>query len=270
MLEKYYVRPTTVDRIRAGWLGAAIERYAEGLDRLGYSARTLSRRIQTLIRFGDFARSRGASTWSDLPAHVDRFVQRWVRTHPKRSRAKHAQQTLRTEARTPVEQLLRVVVPGFVGATRRKTEARGVPFHGSAPGFFGYLQEERGLTPCTIRQYTHHLAAFETFLAQTDSAEVARLSPEPLTAFLVASGRRLGVHDGRRQVSSRRADLCAEERAASGSRALRRGQLRDAARRCRHVSALRPCEGSLYGRDPGPSRAPPTSGWRGVVPRRNR
>ena len=31
MLEKYFVRPQTVDRVRASWIGAEIERYVEWL-----------------------------------------------------------------------------------------------------------------------------------------------------------------------------------------------------------------------------------------------
>ena len=35
MLERYYALPTTVDRIRALWLGPAIERYAAWLAERG-------------------------------------------------------------------------------------------------------------------------------------------------------------------------------------------------------------------------------------------
>ena len=41
MLETYFVKPQTVDRIRAGWIGAEIERYAGWLTEQGYSARTV-------------------------------------------------------------------------------------------------------------------------------------------------------------------------------------------------------------------------------------
>jgi len=38
MLEKYFVRPGTVDRVRASWIGAEIERYVASLDERGYSS----------------------------------------------------------------------------------------------------------------------------------------------------------------------------------------------------------------------------------------
>ena len=41
MLETYFVKPQTVDRIRACWIGAEIERYAGWLSEQGYSTRTV-------------------------------------------------------------------------------------------------------------------------------------------------------------------------------------------------------------------------------------
>jgi hypothetical protein len=74
MLETYFVKPQTVDRIRACWIGAEIERYAGWLSEQGYSTQTVLRRVPALVAFGEFARLRGASVPTDLPAHVDAFV----------------------------------------------------------------------------------------------------------------------------------------------------------------------------------------------------
>ena len=41
MLERYFVRPQTVDRIRAGWIGSEIERYVVWLAEHGYSSRSV-------------------------------------------------------------------------------------------------------------------------------------------------------------------------------------------------------------------------------------
>ena len=60
MLESYFVKPQTVDRIRACWIGAEIERYAGWLSEQGYSTRTVLRRVPALVAFGEFARHRGA------------------------------------------------------------------------------------------------------------------------------------------------------------------------------------------------------------------
>ena len=65
MLNRYFSRPTTVDRIRASWVGDAIERYVVWLDEQNYAARNVFVRVPILIRFGDFARISGC-------AHVGR------------------------------------------------------------------------------------------------------------------------------------------------------------------------------------------------------
>ena len=42
MLERYFVKPQTVDRIRASWIGSEIEQYVDWLDRARYAARSCS------------------------------------------------------------------------------------------------------------------------------------------------------------------------------------------------------------------------------------
>jgi len=60
MLEQYFVRPQTVDRIRESWIGSAIEQYVSWLADGGYAARNVLRRVPMLLRFGEFARARDA------------------------------------------------------------------------------------------------------------------------------------------------------------------------------------------------------------------
>ena len=66
------------------------------------------------------------------------------------------------EVRGPIEQLLRLVVPGFDGRGRPHRRA---PFTDVAPGFFEYLATERGLRPVSIDAYRHHLDRFEDYLS---------------------------------------------------------------------------------------------------------
>ena len=174
MLETYFVKPQTVDRIRACWIGAEIERYAGWLSGQGYSTRTVLRRVPALVTFGEFARRRGASVPADLPAHVDGFVA--MRTAGYR-RGRDAA----AEVRGPVEQMLAVVLPGFERTGRPRRE---LPFARTVPGFFGYLAAERGLRPESIVGYRHHLACFEAYLDRIGVAGVAELSPAILSAFV--------------------------------------------------------------------------------------
>ena len=66
MLERYFLRPVTCDRIRARWLGPAIEQYVTWLTERRAAPRHVIRYVATLEHFSEFARARGAATWEDL------------------------------------------------------------------------------------------------------------------------------------------------------------------------------------------------------------
>jgi hypothetical protein len=61
MLEQYFVKPSTIDRFRASWIGAEIETYVAWLADHGYSTKSIWRRVPIAFAFGEFARGRGAS-----------------------------------------------------------------------------------------------------------------------------------------------------------------------------------------------------------------
>jgi site-specific recombinase XerD len=174
MLETYFVKPQTVDRIRACWIGAEIERYASWLAERGYSTRTVLRRVPAAVAFGEFARRRGASVPADLPDHVDDFVAMRVASF-RRGQAAAA------DVRGGIEQMLAVVLPGFERTGRPRRE---LPFARAVPGFFDHLAAERGLRPESIVSYRHHLACFEAYLDRIGVAGVAELSPAILSAFV--------------------------------------------------------------------------------------
>jgi len=77
VLNRYFIRPTTVDRIRASWIGDAIERYVVWLGEQNYAARNVFVRVPILLRFGEFAQKARANSWEELPAHVESFVEAW-------------------------------------------------------------------------------------------------------------------------------------------------------------------------------------------------
>ncbi len=55
MLENYFIKPETVGRIRASWIGEPIERYVHWLAENGYAARNVYRRVPILKQFGEYA-----------------------------------------------------------------------------------------------------------------------------------------------------------------------------------------------------------------------
>jgi len=197
MLESYFAKPATVERIRASWIGSEVERYVAWLADQGYGVRCVWRRVPQVLAFGEFARQRGAQAVTDLPAHVDAYVAKRVSGHRGERKNGCTAQQVAKEVRGPVEQLLRLVVPGFKGAGRGH---RHEPFSEAVPGFFEYLVSERGLRPESMRHYAHHLHRFEAYLGKLGVRDLRELSPTLLSAFVAersAAGlTKTSVRDG--------------------------------------------------------------------------
>jgi integrase/recombinase XerD len=185
MLEEYFVRPDTVDRIRASWVGSEIERYVAWLASQGYRPRTVLHRVPLLLGFAQFAWGHGARTVEDLPAQVEGFVADCVARREACWRGGPVKQEPSKEFRGPVEQMLELVVPGYQASGRRHHD---MPFSASVPGFFEYLSRERGLRPASILGYRHHLDRFEGYLARIGVCRLAELSPAILSAFVAERG----------------------------------------------------------------------------------
>jgi site-specific recombinase XerD len=180
MLETYFVKPSTVDRIRASWIGSEVERYADWLTEEGYAARCIHSRVPLLVAFGKLARGRGAANVADLGAHVEAFVaERAGRFRRARENDEVARMASK-EVRGPVEQMLRLVVPGFESTGRRRHRN---PFHEATPHFFEYLVSERGLRPASVDQYRFHLDRFEAYLGR-NGIRLQQVSPTLLSAFV--------------------------------------------------------------------------------------
>lgn len=189
MLELYYVRPDTVDRIRSCWISDAVEAYVAWLDERQYSWRTISRRIPLLVRFGEFARRRGARNVEDLPPHIEPFVTAWLQERGG-GRSTEQRKKIAEVVRNPVQQMLRLALPEFVGLGRaRKPEN---PFQAAAPNFFPYLRQERGLRPSTLKHYTHYLRQFADYLSSIGVEKLEDLSPPVLSGFTVEFSQRVG------------------------------------------------------------------------------
>jgi integrase/recombinase XerD len=86
MLEKYFVRPETVDRIRCNWIANPIEQYVIWLSAQRYSLSTVRRRVPVAMAFGDFARHHGATELQHLPDHVESFAQAWAVGHGRKKK----------------------------------------------------------------------------------------------------------------------------------------------------------------------------------------
>ena len=189
MLERYYVRPVTVDRIRASWIAPAIEQYVSWLAEQRYASKTVSRRIPLLVAFGEFAKTRGATEFAQLADHLEPFVQTWVSEHARGKRSAQARKKIAEVVRNAVRQMLRLAIPGYIGRGRPHRPAN--PFEAQAPGFISHLTEEKGLQPRTLYQYRFHLYQFAAYLTRIGLKDLAYLSPTVLTGFIADYGPRV-------------------------------------------------------------------------------
>jgi site-specific recombinase XerD len=189
MIEKYFIKLQTIDRIRANWLGEPIERYVAWLDDRGYGSRNVFRRVPLLMRFSAYAQSNGAKAWEDLPQHVPGFVSGWTREHGLNRRTDRSRKSVANEVRGPIEQMLRLILPDFSLTGRRKP----FPFADQAPGFLAHLRDERGLRPGTLHSYQQYLRHMEAYLKDIKASSLCELSPAVLSAFVTRQSAGCGT-----------------------------------------------------------------------------
>lgn len=190
MLERYYVRPDTVDRIQSSWISGAIERYVTWLAERNYSQRSVLRRVPLLVGFGEFAKAQGAVNWADLPDQVDSFVASQMKKRYGRRRSSQQASEYGSCLRNPIDQMLSLILPEFVDKGRaRKPEN---PFKQWAPGFFEYLRQEKGVRESTVVSYTHYLRQFASYLQSIRLSDLRDLSPAVLSGFVTEYRQRVG------------------------------------------------------------------------------
>lgn len=189
MLDRYFTKPETLDRIGTSWLGEPIKRYVNWLHEQGYGPRTVQRRVPVLMQFGEFTRARGATTWTTLPDYVVPFVDHYIQAHELERTHKEALADRMKFARTPVRQLLSLILPDYTWKRSRKWSA---PLAKQAEGFFDYLRQERGLSPLTVKNITHHIRRLEKYLQRIELHDLGALSPAVISAFMTDSSRDLG------------------------------------------------------------------------------
>ncbi len=186
MLEKYFIKPESLDRVRNCWLGESIEKYVESLTEQGYSVSSVRRRVPILMRFAEFAHDSGAVHLEELPGVVDGFVQDWIRTRRRKGRTKQAKRLIASDARVPVQQMLSLLLPDY---EKPRVALPAIPFADAAPGFFDFLCRERGLQPSSVEHYRYNLRRFERFLQRAGLDDIGALCPAVLSAFITDTGR---------------------------------------------------------------------------------
>lgn len=182
MSERCCLRAGTVERIRSSWIREHIERYARWLDEFGYYPHGAYVRVLLVLRFAEFAQTRGATNVEQLPRLVEPFARAWAR----RTDGAAPREATLASIRGPVRQMLGLIAPGL---TVGKAPAP-MPFARAAPRFFEFLREERGLRQRTIDGYAFHLRDFEAHLRQASVRRLRSLKPAVLDGFILESSKR--------------------------------------------------------------------------------
>ena len=154
MLERFFLKPQTVDRIMGCWLGPRIELYVMALCEQGYSARSIIRRVPILTEFAEFAAARHADRVDRAETLLDAFVVDWLSAR-RLDRPADARRRDRNLVRGTVRHFFSLVVSKCDYHPDKAAWAD--PFAGQVSGFFEYLREERGLRPSSIHHYQHYL-----------------------------------------------------------------------------------------------------------------
>ena len=189
MLERFFIKPQTVDRIMDCWLGSQIDLYVTALCERGYAARTIYRRVPILTAFADFAAVRNVDQIERAEVLIDAFVADWLSAR-RANRSADARRRDRNLARVTVRHFFSLVVSK--SEYRRDRTALGNPFAGQVPGFFDYLREERGLRPGSILHYRHYLRRFEGYLDQVGCRDLGALSLPVVTGYVTTMAQQFG------------------------------------------------------------------------------
>src|SRR5947209_17580274 len=103
MLEEYFIKPATIDRLQGSWIASEIEAYVVWLVEQGYSTKSIWRRVPIAFAFGEFARDRGARAVAELPEQAEAFVAERIAVHHRRT---GSARPMAKEVRGPIEQML--------------------------------------------------------------------------------------------------------------------------------------------------------------------
>jgi integrase/recombinase XerD len=198
MLEQYFVKVSTIDRIHACWLAPQIEDYVEWMHAEGYAARNVLNRVPLLCHFAEFTRQHGVTDLIGAASRVEDFVAYWATQHVLNWKSPVTYRKFLSVTGNPVRQMLRLALEGRVMVHR---SPKPFPFQSEAPGFLEYLRSERGLREGTVSHYSHYLTCFGKYLQSVGLTSLGELSPVPLASFVIDIAPTLGR-------SSRRELIC--------------------------------------------------------------
>jgi integrase/recombinase XerD len=119
MLEDYYVKPSTIDRVRSSWLAPQIESYLEWLQAHGYSRLVVYRRLPLLFHVAEFAQKKGCRDVASCQIYIKEFVSQWLAQHGAKTKTVVAVRKHTIDAECGVRQMLQLACKKPVTRNRR-------------------------------------------------------------------------------------------------------------------------------------------------------
>lgn len=188
MLERFFVKPQTVDRIMDCWLGPQIEQYVTALVDRAYAPRSIHRRVPLLMKFAVFTATHNVERIEQAERLVEPFIIDWLSTrHPDRSA--DAQRRDRNFIAGVIAHFFGLVV--WKAGDEHNRPSLPDPFAAQAPGFFDYIRDERGLRQGSIKHYRHYLRVFERHLGDI-GCDPGSLTLPVVTAFIMTQAQHFG------------------------------------------------------------------------------
>lgn len=131
-----------------------------------------------------FSQQKGAKHLNELPELIEQFVTYWVQEHGKNCKTIRATKHVEYEARNPIQQMLKLVLPDYQYKNRKSYSQ---PFVNIAPDFLSYLKNEKGLRNSSVNHYVFYLRRFETYLKKINLNNLNHVSSIILNAFITES-----------------------------------------------------------------------------------
>ena len=187
MLERFFVKPVTVDRIRACWLGREIEDYVHWLVDNRYAARNVFRRVPLLVALAEFTSKRNVDSLEQLSAVAESFVA--YRCRQSGSRLKGGSKWVRKGTAGPISHFLEHLARrGWIAPPT--TSSPCFPFPEHQTDYLHFLRTVRGLKESTIYKHRLYLTHFEAYLKKIHLDDLRSLTRAHLSAFITVEGRR--------------------------------------------------------------------------------
>jgi integrase/recombinase XerD len=107
MFEDYYVKPSTIDRVRGSWLAPQIERATwNGSKHTGTLASSSIAACRCCFTFPEFAEKKGCRDIAFCKAYIKEFVSRWLEQHGAKAKTVVAVRKHAIDAECGVRQML--------------------------------------------------------------------------------------------------------------------------------------------------------------------